>query len=48
MKSLYILVMMQLKEQMNFKHFKRGNLKFFNTVLSVVVGILKFARYKSS
>ena len=43
MKSLYILVMMQLKEQMNIKPLKRGNLKFFSTVLAVVVAVLKFA-----
>lgn len=43
MKSLYILVMMQLKEQMNFRRWKRGNLKFFNTLLAVVVAIVKFA-----
>ena len=43
MKSLYILVMMQLKEQMNFKRFKRGNLKFFSTVLAILVAVLKFA-----
>ena len=43
MKSLFILVMMQLKEQMNFKRLKGGNLKFFSTVLTVVVALLKFA-----
>ena len=43
MKSLYILVMMQLKEQMNFKRFKVENVKFFHILLSIVGTILKFA-----
>ena len=43
MKSLYILVMMQLKEQMNFKHVKRRSLRLFNTALAIVVAVLKFA-----
>jgi hypothetical protein len=30
MKSLFILVMMQLKEQMNFKRLKAENAKFFS------------------
>ena len=41
MKSLYILVMMQLKEQMNFKRYK-NNLKFFNIMLASLGEILKF------
>ena len=43
MKSLYILVMMQLKEQMNFKRYKTDNAKFFHILLSAVGSILKFA-----
>ncbi len=42
MKSLYILVMMQLKEQMNFKRFGAGNVRFFQILLSVVGEIVKF------
>ena len=43
MRSLYILVMMQLKEQMNFKRYKVDNVKFFSVLLSLVGGIVKFA-----
>jgi hypothetical protein len=43
MKSLFILVMMQLKEQMNFKRLKGGNARFFSTALAVVAAVLKFA-----
>ena len=43
MKSLFILVMMQLKEQMNFKRLKGANKKFFSTLLAVVVAVFKFA-----
>ena len=43
MKSLYILVMMQLKEQMNFKRFKVENVKFFHILLSTIGSIFKFA-----
>ena len=43
MKSLYILVIMQLKEQMNFKRLKTDNVKAFHILLSVVGAILKFA-----
>jgi len=43
MKSLYILVMMQLKEQMNFKRLKTDNAKAFHLLMSIVGGILKFA-----
>ena len=42
MKSLYILVMMQLKEQLNFKRFEVGNVKFFQILLSVIGSIVKF------
>ncbi len=41
MKSLYILVMMQLKEQLNLKRYK-SNLKFFNIMLASLGEILKF------
>ncbi len=43
MKSLVILVMMQLKEQMNFKRFKIEKVKGFRILLSVIGSILKFA-----
>ena len=43
MKSLIILVMMQLKEQMNFKRYQVENVKFFHILLSVVGALLKFA-----
>lgn len=43
MKSLSILVMMQLKEQMNFKRLKAENVKAFHILLSVVGSIVKFA-----
>ncbi len=43
MKSLFILVMMQLKEQMNFKRLKVENAKFFHVVLSIVGSIVKLA-----
>ena len=43
MKSLFILVMMQLKEQMNFRRLKGENAKFFSALLTVVVAIVKFA-----
>ena len=43
MKSLFILVMMQLKEQMNFKRYKADNSKFFHILLATVGTILKFA-----
>lgn len=43
MKSLYILVMMQLKEQMNFKRLKTENVKAFHILLSAVGSIIKFA-----
>ena len=43
MKSLYILVIMQLKEQMNFKRYKTDNAKFFHTLLAIVGALLKFA-----
>ena len=42
MKSLYILVMMQLKEQMNFKRLKSENGTAFRILLALVVGCLKF------
>ncbi len=43
MKSLFILVMMQLKEQMNFKRLKAENSKFFSVLLSVVGAVVKLA-----
>ncbi len=43
MKSLFILVMMQLKEQMNFKRLKSENSKFFSILLSIVGAIVKLA-----
>ena len=43
MKSLFILVMMQLKEQMNFKRLKGEKAKLFSMLLTVVAGVLKFA-----
>lgn len=43
MKGLFILVMMQLKEQMNFKRFQIENVKAFHILLSIVGSILKFA-----
>ncbi len=43
MKSLFILVMMQLKEQMNFRRLKGGNARFFSTALAVLAAVLKFA-----
>ncbi len=42
MKSLYILVMMQLKEQMNFKRLKGENAKLFSILLSAVGSLVKF------
>lgn len=42
MKSLVILVIMQLKEQMNFKRFQVENVKAFHILLSVVGAIVKF------
>lgn len=42
MKSLFILVMMQLKEQMNFKRYQVENVKFFHILLSIVGAIVKF------
>ncbi len=42
MKSLYILVMMQLKEQMNFSRPKDEKLKFFHALLGIVGPIAKF------
>ena len=41
MKSLFILVMMQLKEQMNFKRLQVDNVKFFHVLLSIVGAIVK-------
>ena len=43
MKSLFILVMMQLKEQMNFRRLKGEKAKLFGTLLTVVTAIIKFA-----
>ena len=43
MKSLYILVIMQLKEQMNFKRAKADGSRVFRIVLSVLSALLKFA-----
>lgn len=43
MKSLFILVMMQLKEQMNFKRLKSENAKFFSILLSIVGAVVKLA-----
>ena len=43
MKSLFILVMMQLKEQMNFKRFQVENVKAFHILLSGVGSVVKFA-----
>ena len=43
MRSLYILVMMQLKEQMNIKRLKTENVKAFQILLSVLGSVLKFA-----
>ena len=43
MKSLFILVMMQLKEQMNFKRFQVENVKAFHILLSAVGSIIKFS-----
>lgn len=43
MKSLYILVMMQLKEQMNLSRHNDEKKKFFLNLLSVVGEIAKFA-----
>ena len=43
MKSLYILVMMQLKEQMNFKRLKGEKAKAFSVLLSVIGSVIKFA-----
>ena len=43
MKSLVILVMMQLKEQMNFKRLSTENVKLFHVLLSIVGAIVKFA-----
>ena len=42
MKSLIILVKMQLKEQMNFKRFQVENVKLFHIILSIVGSIVKF------
>lgn len=42
MKSLYVLVMMQLKEQLNFKRFQVENVKVFQVLLSIIGAILKF------
>ena len=42
MKSLLILVMMQLKEQMNFKRLHTENVKGFHVLLSIVGAIFKF------
>ena len=43
MKSLYILVMMQLKEQMNFKRGKKEGSRVFRIVLSIISALLKFS-----
>ena len=43
MKSLYILVMMQLKEQMNLGRYQNEKLKFFRILLGVVGTVGKFA-----
>ena len=43
MKSMWILVKMQLKEQMNFKRYQIENVKFFHILLSAVGSIVKFA-----
>jgi len=43
MKSLFILVMMQLKEQMNFKRLRGEKAKLFSMLLTVVAAVLKFA-----
>ena len=43
MRSLSILVKMQLKEQLNLKQFKAENSKFFHILLSVVGALVKFA-----
>lgn len=43
MRSLYILVLMQLKEQMNWGRYKDEKLKFFRVLLAVVGAIGKFA-----
>lgn len=43
MKSLVILVKMQLKEQLNFKRFDVENVTVFHIIASVIGAILKFA-----
>lgn len=43
MKSLSILVMMQLKEQMNFRRLKGEKAKFFGILLAAVAAVIKFA-----
>ena len=43
MKSLAILVKMQLKEQLNIKRYKVEKIKFFHVLVSVVGALIKFA-----
>ena len=43
MKSLVILVKMQLKEQLNFKRFDVENVTALHIIASIVGAILKFA-----
>lgn len=43
MKSLYILVMMQLKEQMNSKRGKKEGSRVFRILLLIISSLLKFA-----
>ena len=42
MRSLAILVKMQLKEQLNFKRFEVENVKLFHIILSALGAVLKF------
>ena len=43
MKSLIVLVKMQLKEQLNFKRLELDKVKVFDVILSVLGSALKFA-----
>ena len=43
MKSLLILIKMQLKEQLNFKRLDVENVSKFHVALSIIGAILKFA-----
>ena len=46
MKSLMILVKMQLKERLNFKRLDQKNVKLFDILLSIVAAVVKFAKQR--